>query len=86
MQTIKRKVIYKPIHLQGMGMKNRHTILGAIHLTMIVQFYDTNTDLGKLLQTSLEFLMMEQGMPNNPLEYEHIKYSDATTKSWMKHL
>lgn len=42
--TIKGKVINGPLHLQGMGMKNLYTLLGAIHITTIVHFYDKDTD------------------------------------------
>ena len=36
--TIKQKVIYGPIHLQGMDIKNLYTLLGAIHIAMMVNF------------------------------------------------
>lgn len=62
-KKMKRKVIYSPLYLQGMGLTNIYTLMGSIHLATIVQFYDTNTDLGHLLQTSLECLMMELGIP-----------------------
>ena len=55
--------------------------MGAIHLAIIINFYDTNIDLGHLLQKSLEWLMMELGMPNNHFEYKYKKYSYAVTKS-----
>jgi len=57
-RSIKRTVIYGTIHLQGMGMKNLYTLLGAIHITLLVQLHNSNTDLDMLLQTSLECLVM----------------------------
>ena len=52
-KTIKSKVIYGPTYIQGMGLKNIYTLLSAVHLAVIIQFYDTDTDLGQLLQNSL---------------------------------
>ena len=69
--TIKRDVIYGPVHLQGMGFKMLNTQLGANHCTLLVQFYGTDTDLGRLLQTSLEFMTMELGRPNDPFHYDY---------------
>jgi len=63
-KTIKRKLIYGPTYIQGMGLKNLYTLLGAVHLALIIKFYDTDTDLGQLLKNSLEYLMMELGMPD----------------------
>ena len=84
--TIKRHVLYGPIHLQGMGFKNLYTLLGAIHCSILVQFYNSDTDLGKLLQTSLECLTMELGLSESTFHYDYTKYSTATTHLWMKHL
>ena len=85
-KTIKRKVIYGSTFMQGLGIKNLYTLLGAVHLALIVHFYDTDTDLGQLLQNSLECLMMELGLPKNPFEYDYKKYADVVTHTWMKHL
>ena len=35
-KTIKRKVIYGPTYMQGMGIKNLYILLGDVHLVMIV--------------------------------------------------
>ena len=70
---MKKKVIYGPTYIQGMGIKNLYTLLGAVHLALIVKFYDTDNDLGQLLQKSLECLMMELGLPINSFEYEYKK-------------
>ena len=72
--------------MQGMGLNNVYTLLGAIHLALIIQVCNTNTDLGQLLQNLLECLMMELGVPNNHFEYDCKKYSHAATHSRMKHL
>ena len=45
-KKIKRKVIYGPTYMQGMGIKSLYTLLGAVYLALIVQLYDTDTDLG----------------------------------------
>ena len=84
--TIKRHVLYGPVHLQGMRFKNVYTLLGAAHCSILVQFYNSATDLVKLLQTSLECLTMELGLPESAFHYDYKKYSTATTHSWMKHL
>ena len=70
-QTIKCDVIYGPIHLQGMGFKNIYTLLGAIHLTLMTQFYGPDTGLGRLLQTSLECTSMELGLHQLPFHYDY---------------
>lgn len=36
--TTTKKMIYGPVHLQGMDIKYMYTLLGAIHITMSVQF------------------------------------------------
>ena len=83
---IKRHVLYGQIHIQGMGSKNLYTLLGEIHCSILVQFYNSATDLGKLLQTSLECLTMELGLSESAFHYDYTKYSMATTHSWMKYL
>lgn len=69
-----------------MCLKIPYTLLRDIHLALVIQFYYTQTDLGKLLHTSLECLMMEHGMHKHPFEYKYKKYSHTVTKLWMKHL
>ena len=48
-RTITRDVLYGPVHLQGMSLKNLYTQLGVIHCAFMVQFYGIDTDLGCLL-------------------------------------
>ena len=59
--TIKRDVIYGPIHLQGMGLKNLYTQLGAMHISLLLQFYGSDTDLGRMIQNTMECITMELG-------------------------
>ena len=84
--TIKRDVLYGPTTYQGMGLSNLYTLMGAIHCTLLVQFYRTDTDLGHLLQTSYENMRMELGMPGCPFSYDYERYAGCVTHSWMKHL
>lgn len=84
--TIKRDVIYGPIHMQGMGLQKLYTLLGVIHCSLMIQFYSIETHLGQLLQTSLECMTMELGLPNDPFHYDCKNYSYTITDSWMKHI
>jgi len=84
--TIKRDVLYGPTIYQGMGLKNLYTLMGAIHCSLMVQFYRTDTDLGHLLQHSYECMSMELGLPDCSFLYDYDKYSHCVTHSWMKHL
>ena len=72
-KTIKRKVIYGPTYMQSMELNNLYTLLGVIHLALIIHIYNTDTGLRQLLQNSLEYLMVELVMPNNPFEYDYKK-------------
>ena len=72
-KKIKRKITYGPTYIQGLGLNNLYTVLVAVHLVLMIKFYDTDTDLGQLLQNSLEYLMVELVMPNNPFEYDYKK-------------
>ena len=83
---IKRGVIYSPIHLQGMGMKTLYTLVGATYISLVLQFYDTDTNLGRLLQTSLKCLPIELGLESFPFTMNYSKYSKCATASWIKHL
>ena len=83
---IKRYVIYEPFYLQGMWFKSIYTLLDATHLSLVTQFFKTNTGLGRLIETFLECLMMELGLPRCYFSYNYTKYSDYTAKSWIKHL
>ena len=85
-RSIKRDVIYGPIHLQGMGMKNLYTPVGAMYLSLLLQFYDTDTDLGKLLQTSLEYLTIEIGLQVCSFTMNYEKYGKCATASCIKRL
>ena len=84
--SIKRDVIYGPIHLQRMGFKNLYTQIGAMHISLLLQFYDTDTDLGRLLQNTLECLTIELGTQSCPFILNYEKYEKCTTSSWIKHL
>ena len=85
MQSIKRNVIYGPIYLQGMGIK-KNTVVGATHILLLVQFYSTDANLGRLLQTSLECLVMGLFLSGFPFSYDYGKYSACSTRYWMTHL
>ena len=52
-QSIKQDVIYGPIHLQGMSIKNVYTLVGATCISLLVQFYSTDTDIVRLLKITL---------------------------------
>ena len=69
--TISRDVIYGPVAFQDMGMKNLYTMLGAIHCSIMVQFFRTHTDMGHLLQTTYECMIMELGLPGCPFQYSY---------------
>ena len=66
--TIKLKFMYGPVAFQGMDFKNLYTLLGVTHCSMMVQFFRTEMNLGRLLQTSYECLAMELGLPNCPFK------------------
>jgi len=76
--TIKHDVIYGSMHIQCIGFKNLYTILGIVHYSLLVQFYNSDTDLGELLQTSLECITMELTMPEIVFHYDFEKYSAVT--------
>ena len=78
--------MYGHVALQGIYFKNLYSLLGAICCFMMVQFYRTDTDLGRLLQNSYECLTMELGLPDYPFKYNYKKYSGTTRDSWMKYL
>ena len=84
--TIKRNVLYSFVHLQGMGFKNLYILPGATQCSIMIQLYNTDTDLGILLKTSLECMTMESGLKTCTLHYDYKKSSPSTTQSWMKHL
>ena len=86
MRYIKRDVIYGPVYLQVMRYKNLYTLLGATHLSLVAQFFNTDTDLGRLIEAYLECLTVELGLTRCHLSYNKIKDSDCATKSWMKYL
>ena len=69
MNNIKRYAIYGPSHLQGMGLQNLYTHFGSTHLSLLLQFYNTDTDLGRLLKISLECLSMKLGLTTCPFTY-----------------
>ena len=50
--TIKRDALSSTIHLQGMGF-HLYTLLVTTHCLIMIQFYNTDTDLRRLLQTPL---------------------------------
>ena len=76
--------MYGSVHLEGMEFNNMYTLLGAIHISLVTQFFKTDTNLGRLIETLLEFLTIELGLPQCYFSYNYIKYSDCATKSWMK--
>ena len=84
--SIKRDVIYGPIHLHGMGFKNLYAQIGAMRISLLVQFYDTDTDLGRLLQNTIECITIELGTQSCPFTLNYEKYEKCTTASWIKHL
>ena len=60
---IKRDVIYGPVHLQGIGFKDIYTLLRETHLALLTQFYKTDNDLRRLMETSVDCLSMDLGLP-----------------------
>ena len=84
--TIKRDVIYGPIHLQGMGFKHLYSQIGAMHISLLIQFHDTDTDLGRMLQNTLECMTMELGTQCSPFTLNYKKFEQCVTASWIKHL
>lgn len=86
-RTLRQGVTYGPmIYLQCMRFKNEYGLIGDSRLTLMIELYDTDTDLGNLLQASLEYVSMELGSTQLPFHYDYEYYSRTTTHVWMKNL
>ena len=62
MRRIKRNVVAGSVHSQGMDFKNIYTTMEATHPSLLITFYDTDTNIEHLLQTSLDYLAMDMGL------------------------
>ena len=67
----KHDVLYGPVYLQGMGLTHLHILFGTTHCALLIQFYNTDNDLGRFLKQSLECLTMDLVLPKYPFTYNY---------------
>ena len=58
----------------------------AAQSTMFLTHYGCDTTVGRLLQVSLELMIMELGMSSQPFEVDFIRHGKWVTDSWLKSL
>jgi len=66
-RSFPRAIIHAPYKYFGLNLMDMHSEQGIQHILVALQFGHSSNDLtGKLIQGSLELLMVEVGMPINP--------------------
>ncbi len=83
---ISRKVLFGPISVGGLGLKNPYLTQIINHAIDIVDHSWKKTITGQLIMMSLEHLRLEIGSNCNILECKASTYKDILlTKSWIRH-
>ena len=85
-RSIKRDVLYGPLQYQGFGLTNLHVCQGSMQLAQLVQFCNTNTELGKIHNITLQNLILEVGLTGVPFQHDYAVLHNCATDSQMKHI
>ena len=85
-RTIKRAVLYGPQLRQGFGLTNLYVYQGCAQIVQLIQFFGTNTELGKVHNITLQHLMMELGVPGIPFQQDYKVLYHCATDSLIKHV
>jgi len=80
-------IIHAPYKYFGLNLTDMYSEQGVQHILAALQFGHSSNDLtGKLIWGSLELLMLEVGMPENPFHLDYNKFNQLATNSWVKML
>lgn len=85
-RTISNSVLFGPLRYQGLGLLHLHTFQCTTHISMLMKFFGTATDIGIILNHSLEALNMETGLDGNPFQYNYKIFKECVALGWFKHL
>ena len=85
-RTIRNAVLYGPLRYQGFGLTHLFTIQCTTHIALLIEYIDTDTDMGNILKHSMEALNMETGLDGNPFKYDYVTFQSCVTTGWFTHL
>ena len=81
---IKRDVLYSPVSLQGLGLKNLYILQGLYHINDIIEHTWKQSITGHFIMTSLEALRLELGINKHILNSKYEQYESLImTPSWI---
>ena len=83
---IKRDVLFAPVGVQGLGLKNLFLTQGINHVSDLLENTWKNTITGQLQRMSLEYMRLELGVNSKILNSDYNTLSPLIlTQSWMEH-
>eukprot|EP00957_Ditylum_brightwellii_P210769 15365367-Ditylum_brightwellii.AAC.1 len=81
-----RDVLFRPLLYQGMGVIHPFHYQELEHLTILLKNCTDDTEIGKLLQHSLEILRVEMGVPGDLTGHAYTLWENCVTNCWLKNL
>ena len=84
-RTMKRDIVYAPLKAQGFGLHFPYTTQGINHLEVMLTDGGTSTITGQLLETTLQALTLELGLPGEVFSHDPNEWAPALTDCWMVH-
>lgn len=83
--TMKIYIVYCPLKVQGFGVHFLYTTQGITHLEVMLTEGGMPMITGQLLDTTLQALTLELGLPGDVFSHDPVTYGPALTNCWMLH-
>ena len=85
-RSMARTLVYAPLKYQGIGINKLYTTQGLLHINALVNHIWRESETGKLLRISLEYVKLELGIQGSLFAKDYALYCQLCEDSWIKHL
>ena len=84
--SIPFSALYGPKDEGGLQLNHLYLTQGLMHLKKNYRFFSTNTNIGKLLRTSVEACVLEIGIGRNLFTLDYERYHCLASDFWIETL
>ena len=78
-----RAVVYGPKEDNGLEITDLYLQQGASQITILLQFFEDQGEMGHLIRNSLELLKLDIGIGGNIFSHTHSRYEPFLTPCWV---
>ena len=80
-----RCIIYSPVHLMGLAVRNLYISQGIAHVHHLLDNGHKEMITGQLIRATYEQLVVETGLPGDIFAWKYASWDKMVTKSWIQH-